>query len=291
MSWGAGAGTGGPLCQGGSGAGGHATPYCCRYAHRRGCDSMHATPPDCRSMDASTQAAGPAESAVSLLLLPGLDGTDVFFEPLLQQLPPWIRARTVQFPDAGPYDYASLLELVRQALADTPACYVLASSFSGPLAVMLAASEPEKVRGLILGATFLRAPRRLPAALRLVARAPAVAALRWLRRLPVWVLRTPDDPLRQAKRRTWAQVSARALAGRARAVLGADVRDLLSRCPQPLLCVAYAEDRVVARRYAQEIMAGGASARLVTLPGGHLGMFADPAALAAEILRFVEAAA
>lgn len=223
---------------------------------------------------------------VYLVLLPGLDGTEVFIRPLLARLPPGIVTRTIQFPDDGPYSYPELLVLVRQQLDEIPACYVLACSFSGPLAVMLAAAAPDKVRGLILNATFLRSPRPALAPLRFAIRGPLVWTLRLLRRLPVWA-RPGNDSTRIAKRETWARVSARGLAGRARAVLGSDVRELWRGCRLPALCVIYDADKVVPRRWSEEIVASRPSTRLVTLPGGHLGMFDDPQALVAEIVRFV----
>jgi pimeloyl-[acyl-carrier protein] methyl ester esterase len=231
----------------------------------------------------------PAEGATrpALVLLPGLDGTDVLFRPLLEHLPRALRPIPLVYPDAGPYGYDELLELVRRALAGVSACYLLAASFSGPLAAMLAAAEPEKVRGIVFTATFVRAPSRQLARFRFAATAPLMWALRVARRVPVWV-RLPNDPVRLAKRETWSRVSAGSMAARARAALAADARDALRSCTQPVLCVAFEGDAVVPRRCAEEI-AAIAKAPIVTLPGGHLGMFTDPAPLAAAIARFVGA--
>ena len=54
----------------------------------------------------------------TLILLPGLDGTEVFFRPLLASLPDWITPMVVQFPTAGANAYSDLLRLVRSALAE-----------------------------------------------------------------------------------------------------------------------------------------------------------------------------
>src|SRR5688572_31884 len=56
----------------------------------------------------------------TLVLLPGLDGTEVFFRPLLASLPEWIRPHVVSFPPAGATEYADLLAIVRKAVADIP---------------------------------------------------------------------------------------------------------------------------------------------------------------------------
>lgn len=240
------------------------------------------------SFDPASEPA-PGPTVTPLVLLPGLDGTDVFFRPLIDLLPDWIHPEVIQFPDAGPYDYDSLLQRVRDRIRHLPACYLLASSFSGPLAVMLAAAEPTRVRGLIFAASFVRAPRRFPLPYRLIANAPTVGAVRTLRRLPVWLLKPSLDDFRLAKRETWARVSAWGLAGRARAVLGCDVRPLLRQCRQPVLALAFADDHVVARPFVEEVVSCSGSGRMVTVPGGHMGLFTHPKEPAAEILRFIHA--
>jgi pimeloyl-ACP methyl ester carboxylesterase len=224
----------------------------------------------------------------TLVLLPGLDGTEVFFRPLMERLPATIRPLPLNYPDAGPHGYRALLDFVRRELADIPPYVVLASSFSGPLAVMLAATEPRRVRGVILAATFASPLSGPLALLRFAVRTPLVAVLRFARRLPIWILRPRQDALRIAKRETWSRVSARGLAARARAALGADMRENLIRCGQPLLCITYDMDHVVPPSCADEILRHCMRARRVTLPGDHLAMFGDPGPLAAEIVRFVE---
>jgi len=228
-------------------------------------------------------------ASTTLLLLPGLDGTDVFFRPLLANLPHSIRPMVLSYPDHGPYTHQELLIHARQTLAEVSACYVLASSFGGPLGIMLAAAEPTKVRGLILCATFARSPTPRLVSFRWMLRAPLIWSLRFLRRLPVW-MRASDDELRRAKRETWQRVSARALAARGRAVLKVDVRTLLASCPQPLLNVAFDRDTVVKQCNTEDILTHHHGARGVLLHGGHLAMFDDPMPLVAEILRFIESA-
>src|SRR5262245_51525411 len=101
----------------------------------------------------ATQAMNSRASRV-LVLLPGIDGTDVFFRPLIAQLPRWIRPVVISYPQDPSTSYTELVELVRRATYGIPDMCILASSFAGPLAVMLAAAEPRRVRGLILCASF-----------------------------------------------------------------------------------------------------------------------------------------
>jgi pimeloyl-[acyl-carrier protein] methyl ester esterase len=224
----------------------------------------------------------------TLVILPGLDGTDVFFRPLLALLPRTIRPLVLCYPQTGPNGYADLLGFVRGAVAEIPEFYVLGSSFSGPLAVMLAAAEPQKVRGIILSATFLRSPRRQLNRFRFAAIGPVIWAIRVARRIPVWTRRSRDDPFRRAKRETWSRVSARCLAGRVRAILAVDVRDVLRICVQPVLCIVFGSDRVVARNSSEEILLHRPATKRVTLPGDHFAFYSDPARFADAVVRFMQ---
>jgi pimeloyl-[acyl-carrier protein] methyl ester esterase len=122
---------------------------------------------------------------ITLVILPGLDGTEVLFRPLLALLPDWIQPVVICYPASGPNEYADLLEIVREKIAGLPSLIVLASSFSGPLFIMLAAAEPDRMRGLILSATFLRAPGRHLPSLRLIACGPIIWIMRTARRIPI----------------------------------------------------------------------------------------------------------
>src|SRR5438552_16171249 len=99
-----------------------------------------------------------------LVLLPGLDGTGRLFDPLLEILPADFTASVVSWPTDQSLSFNQLESFVREALpADKPFA-IVAESFSGPLAVMIAASSPHNLRALILSASFISNP--LPPALR-----------------------------------------------------------------------------------------------------------------------------
>ena len=230
----------------------------------------------------------PMKRNVDLMILPGLDGTEVLFRPFLAALPEWIRPKVVCYPPTGPNSYADLLKLVREKAAGLPGpFYVLASSFGGPLAVMLAAAEPSRVQGLILSATFLRAPTaRLPR-LRFATVGPLVWIVRAIRRIPLWTWRRRDDPYRQAKAEIWRRVSARCLATRMRAVLAVDVREIFRRGSEPVLCIAFAQDRVVPRHNAEDIARCRPAVETVTIAGDHFAMWKAPVPWTAAIVRFI----
>ena len=88
-----------------------------------------------------------------LILLPGMDGTGQLFGPLLRILPPGLEAAVVAYPPDRPCGYAELLPLVEAAVPDGGEFLILGESFSGPLALLLAASRPRGLRGVILCAS------------------------------------------------------------------------------------------------------------------------------------------
>jgi len=224
----------------------------------------------------------------TLILLPGLDGTDVFFRPLLASLPEWITPMVVQFPTAGANEYPDLLRLVRSALAETTSCYVLGWSFSGPLALMLAAAEPGKVQGVILASSFVRPPRPIYARLRWGVVAPTIWMIRACRRIPVWFSRRPTDRLRRDKTETWKRVKASMVAARIRALLQVDARELLKDCPVPVLCLAGSGDGIVPHFNVEEIVRVRSTVRVSGIEGQHFAIYTNPTAAVAAIEEFIE---
>jgi pimeloyl-ACP methyl ester carboxylesterase len=120
-----------------------------------------------------------------LLLLPGMDGTGRLFEPLLPFLPPSLVAAVVAYPPDKPYDFAELLPYVAAAIPDGQEYLILGESFSGPLALLLAARQSPGLRGVILCASFTRCP--------LLSFAQWFRGLIrpwWFRAIPKWLIRS-----------------------------------------------------------------------------------------------------
>lgn len=92
------------------------------------------------------------------MLLPGMDGTGTLFEPFVEMLGARINVKVVRYPTAEPMGYAEL-ETVARALLPTEGPFViLGESFSGPVAIALAASCSSRLKGLILCCSFARNP-------------------------------------------------------------------------------------------------------------------------------------
>jgi len=223
----------------------------------------------------------------TLVLLPGLDGTEIFFRPLLDALPGWIKPVVVTYPTSGANGYSDLLEVVEAAIVDSREFYVLGWSFSGPLALTLAGKHPTRIRGVILCASFVRPPLPALSWLKLATAAPLVYFLRVARRTPLFLAGDSNDLIRRDKGATWNRVSSRILGARARAILTLDARECLRACPCPVLYLAGSRDRVVPSRNAREVLRESPSTRVVTIDGAHLALYTNPGAAADAIAAFM----
>ncbi|MCA8981978.1 MAG: alpha/beta hydrolase [Planctomycetes bacterium] len=204
-------------------------------------------------------------SDLTFVLLPGLDGSGLLFEDFVARMPPGFRTRVVRYPGDAVRSYAELESLVREQLPDEP--YVLVGeSYSGPLAVALAARPRGDLRGLVLVASFVTRPawrgwRWLPWRALFALPAP-VMALRWALGLdgPAGA-----DHFRVAVR----EASPEVLAARVREALAVDVREELRAVRCPVLYLVAARDRIVAKRCAREVAALRPGAVVETLDAGH----------------------
>jgi pimeloyl-ACP methyl ester carboxylesterase len=227
----------------------------------------------------------------TLVLLPGLDGTEIFFQPLLGALPKYVRTVVVSYPQSGGDSYAELLALIRREVVGISEFFVLGWSFSGPLALMLADAEPERVRGVILSATFVRPPQAWLRRWRFALVTPVVWSWRAVRRLPLWLFRSRGDAFRQAKSQTWRRIPARVLARRLRAIANVDARGTLRSCRSPILYLAASDDAIVPRTNFDEIAREQPSVVLVVIDGRHQAMYSNPQPAAQAIVDFMAAAA
>ena len=223
----------------------------------------------------------------ALCALPGLDGTTRMLRGFLAAARDagFTDARAVAYPPDRPLDYAALETLARAALPSAPFVLV-GESFSGPIALRIAADPPPQLRGLVLSTTFARAPVPLPAAFAPFARwmpvhgAPAAARAALL--LGRW--RTPalDADLRASLHAVAPDV----LRARAAATLRVDARDALPRIALPTLSLRARHDRLLQASTARTLHAGIAGIEVAEFDGPHLLLQTRTEACAARIAAF-----
>jgi pimeloyl-[acyl-carrier protein] methyl ester esterase len=216
-----------------------------------------------------------------------MDGTGILFEPFIQALPRAIEPVIVTYPPDQVLGYEDLLDLVLSALPGEGPFAILGESFSGPLALMAAARRPRGLVGIVLCASFVRSPLPwFPHALHPLV-GPAFALVPAFAKRAALLGRDATPELSALLARALALVASEVMAGRARAILRADVTRALLECPVPLLYLRAADDRMVSARSWKLIAELRPDVRVELLPGPHLLLQTHPAEAAAAIERFL----
>jgi pimeloyl-ACP methyl ester carboxylesterase len=223
----------------------------------------------------------------TLVLLPGMHGSAELFAEFVTALGVEHQAIAISYPRDQPLDYWQLEAMVRPRLPSNRPFVLLGESFSGPIALSIAASPPNGLRGIVLCDSFARNPRPVLGALRYTCGILPV----WPRiYAPVirWVLgRFSSTVLCDAIVRAVAQVPPMVLRTRIRAVLGADVTPRLSHIRVPTLYLQAARDRIVPRTAARLISRSLPGLRVVEFDAPHFLLQAVPAAAAREVQAFL----
>lgn len=181
----------------------------------------------------------------TLVLLPGMDGTGDLFAPFLEALGDQFTTQIVSYPTDQDLGYEELLALTRSALPIEEPYVVLGESFSGPVAIALAAEAPPLMRGVILCCTFARNPRPALEPLKSVL---GLVPLRWAPSAALgWALlgSFESTTLRAAISKAVRRVSPRVLRARLRSVASVDVSAVLATVKLPCLYLRASQDRLV----------------------------------------------
>jgi pimeloyl-ACP methyl ester carboxylesterase len=223
----------------------------------------------------------------TLVLLPGMDGTGELFAPLVRELGASIPTHVVRYPDRA-MDYVAHEEFARASLPTDRPFVVLGESFSGPIAVSIAASAPAGLCGYVLCGSFLCSPT--PTLKRLGPLAALFSPKVMPKPLAASYLmgRHATPELRRALASALESVSGSALTARLKAIANVDVRADAQRIRLPGLYLRATEDRVVGASASRIFMSHVAKARLVDLEGPHLLLQTKPTESARELRRVLE---
>lgn len=220
------------------------------------------------------------------VLLPGLDGTGRLLSSIAKELGEK-RSIVVAYPNSGHHSYDDLEALVRSRVPTDGNFVLVAESFSGPIAVRLAAHPPKGTLGVVLAATFVTAPRRLLAAVpRICAkvafsiRPPRVALRLGLLGLDV------DEALIDITREAVHSVPADVLAHRLRMVADVDALDAFKSAAVPVAYIRAGDDRLVPHSVADELSAVSPGLRVYDIDGPHLILQREPEKAAVAIRAF-----
>jgi pimeloyl-ACP methyl ester carboxylesterase len=226
-----------------------------------------------------------------LVLLPGLDGTGKLFSEFVNVLGPSVESRIVAYPKDQPLGYDELEALVMAVIPRNQPFILLGESFSGPLAIRIAAREPAGLAAVILSASFVKNPFPwLWWARPLAAYLPLKSLPRWVRAPLMWGSTSPQRAPAQMERAI-AGVAPAVIRRRIAALLAADESTALGHLRLPMLVLQARRDRVISRAATQWILKKLPSAQLAEIDGPHLLLQTRPAECADAVRRFMRTVA
>jgi pimeloyl-[acyl-carrier protein] methyl ester esterase len=224
-----------------------------------------------------------SNSRARLVLLPGMDGSGVLFEDFSRES--GFDSTAVSYPPDQPLGYEQLKKYGQTALPTDQSFVLLGESFSGPLAIRLAAQQPSGLRALILVCSFARAPvalfppylARVTAALPFWRLAPALAP-------KVLFNGHASKALNVAFARAIRSVKSEVWRARVRSVLSVDVVSDLGCINVPILYLRAQRDRVVGRGASEIIQRNNSRTEVVELDAPHFLLQTRPLE-AIEVIR------
>jgi pimeloyl-[acyl-carrier protein] methyl ester esterase len=205
-----------------------------------------------------------------------MDGTAMLFEAFVAEVGMQFKTRCISYPNTTPMGYEQLIEYVRAQLPVNESFVLLGESFSGPIAVALAAEQSTQLKGLILCCTFVRNPRPSLTWLK-----PMLNVLPMLRP-PMRVLSSIlfghfSCPELQAQLvNAIAQVAPLVVRARLRAVLSVDVSQQIAAVKVPTLYLRAVHDRVVPQAASELICSLNARTDMVNIEAPHCLLQAAP---------------
>ena len=225
---------------------------------------------------------------MKLVLLPGLDGTGLLFEPLVQVLPSHLSPVVISYPKDRQLSYEELVKFVKQQVPGSEDYVLLAESFSGPVAIEISATHPANLKALVLSATFVSNPAPIPRSVSFLLRGlffmlepPQFVVSRYLlgEKPPIDLVKT----FRHAKRSVPPDV----LAFRMRSVIDADVRRAFVACRLPILYLFGTQDRLVKPRSLTQMQKIKPEMSIVEIEGPHLLLQREPAKCSEAIAHYL----
>jgi pimeloyl-ACP methyl ester carboxylesterase len=208
----------------------------------------------------------------ALYILPGLDGTTRMLDAFIAaaRAAGFGNVHAIGYPPDRPLGYAELETFARAALPIQAPFVLLGESFSGPIAIAIAADPPPNLIGLVLSTTFDRAPVPLLAPFASLTRFAPTRALPTAALSAVLLGRWSTPELRRTLRAALDDVAPTVQRARAAAAMRVDMSDRLAHIAVPTLMLKANHDRLLRAGVGRQLLAGIANVRQVALDGPHL---------------------
>ena len=183
------------------------------------------------------------------VILPGMDGTGL----LSKRLADCVNsddASVIAYPSGEFMSYDRIIEFIKTKLPSEP-YLLIAESFSGPAALLIASENPSNLKGLVLSATFLKRPFPwfwLKIGSWIVGCLPPLKI-----GIKLLLLNGASDALAEAAMAAIESVNRDVLKKRVLELAKIDVRSSISSIRCPVLFLWPARDRLIPRSHYIEI--------------------------------------
>lgn len=227
----------------------------------------------------------------NLVLLPGIDGTGLMFEPFLKVLKAPYRAMVVSYPTDKPLHYYDLLPCIREVIPWNEPFSIIAESFAGPLALEFASRQWEDVESVILCASFVANPFEP-----FVNFGQSILETSFFRKMPpLWLLQkymtgeNPPESLVAKLNECLAAVKPEVLSYRTRLIVNTNASQQLMRCKPPLVYIEATRDELVGSRGWEQISQVRPDTTHFKVDAPHLMLQTRPAEALAAMERYWKA--
>ena len=222
-----------------------------------------------------------------LCLLPGLDGTARMLRDFAAAArPSFASVEAVSYPTDVVLGYRELEIFARGVLPKETPFVLLGESFSGPIAISIAADPPPNLIGLVLSTTFARAPVPWLRPFAPLTRIAPVRPLPMVALSTMLLGRWSTHALRRELRQALGEVAPDVLRARAAAAMRIDVEDRLARIAMPTLVLQANHDRLLSASASRRLLERIPHARHRAFDGPHLLLQSRAADCAAAIADF-----
>jgi pimeloyl-ACP methyl ester carboxylesterase len=200
-----------------------------------------------------------------------MDGTGILFEEFVRRLPHGVDANVVRYPEDKYLTYAQLAEMVTRLLPLYEPYVIVAESYSGPVAALLAAHPVGNLQAVVFVSSFVSFPcGRIGAWIAKLLPAPlfrpraSASILRWL-------LMNSATTLEQLSevQDAIARVNPKVLAQRLRDALTVNYTETIGDCTVRMVCLSPDADRLLGTRGLRGFLAAKPDIEIVKIAGPH----------------------
>jgi pimeloyl-[acyl-carrier protein] methyl ester esterase len=217
-----------------------------------------------------------------------MDGTGDCFEPFLEQLNSSIPRTVFSYDTQRPFDYSELEIQVRNQLPADETFVILGESFSGPIAISIAANPPENLIGAIFVCTFARSPLPIFNGMQeLIAKLPLKLAPFFI--IQHFILGRYSTPsLKKMLAQAIAKVSNGVFQIRAKAALNVDYSNLARQIKIKCLSIVASEDLLISKATSEHLAQGILEIEVERIKAPHFVLQVAPQLAVQTVQRFLK---